>query len=165
MRLGIDFFGLSIWLMSGNRESLTEAAEYLDQVINEWRRTIPSPIAPLSAERLTPMLDQLRSAIRAAIDDPVKLQAARGALEVIACWVATEATTGVELNAQLCKLRGARGNDAKQKNAADRHAEWQEEADRLWRINPRRKKDDIADAVAENCDGKVSYIKRVIRKR
>ncbi|MCB0055429.1 MAG: hypothetical protein KDE45_00300 [Caldilineaceae bacterium] len=109
--------------------------------------------------------DNLRALVDLAIEQRGMLDAVGMALDR---WTFGAASTQQRASARRGiqrKIASEAGNEAKAKDAADKHAEWQEEANRLWRLKYDRKKADVAAEVAENCGGGTAgYIQSIIRK-
>lgn len=110
--------------------------------------------------------DNLAALVELAIQHPQTMRyAVQKALDDWTISQATE-TEQAAMHADIKRqLAGQAANDAKAKDAKDKHAEWQEEANRLWRLKYDRKKEDIAAEVAENCGGGTpKYIQSILRK-
>lgn len=135
-------------------ESGKSAGSKLRQMIDQLNLYAPSD------ER-----DNLRALVELAIErrgmlDAVGMALARWAFDAASTQQRASARRGIQR-----KIASEAGNEAKTKDAADKHAEWQDEANRLWRLKHDRKKADVAAEVAENCGGgTASYIQSIIRK-
>lgn len=130
-----------------------------------YRRRLRQMIAQLDRYAPSEQGDGLRALVELAIEHRSMFNAVGTALERWAFESATNQNRASALRGIKREIAGEAGNEAKAKDAADKHAEWQEEANRLWRLKYDRKKEDVAAEVSENCGGGTTkYIKSIIRK-
>lgn len=97
---------------------------------------------------------------------PCFLGEVRASLHALASEFATIFGYDLQKRSKTLRDAGVTGNNEKSKNALKKVKEWQDEADRMWRLRPDRKKEDVAQEVCEICGGGTpSYIQSKIRKR
>lgn len=73
------------------------------------------------------------------------------------------AVTGLNQHKRVDRMRGDR-NETVQRETKQRHASWQQEAERLWKCHPEWGRPAVAERVAPTLGGKPDTIRKVIKK-